>query len=80
MIYAISSTPTDERFITITGPYTHSFTTLPFSEIGLTTEDHPTSIAVNPNTNKIYVANSGSDTVSVISQVSLNKPLLLPSS
>ena len=66
MIYAISYTPPGERFITITDPYTHSLTTLPPSEVGLTTEDHPTSIAVNPNTNKIYVANSGSRHVSVI--------------
>jgi YVTN family beta-propeller protein len=28
--------------------------------------DQPFSIAVNPNTNKVYVTNSGSNTVSVI--------------
>jgi DNA-binding beta-propeller fold protein YncE len=31
--------------------------------------DSPTSIAVNPNTNKIYVANAYSNTVSVIVEI-----------
>src|SRR6187551_746689 len=37
---------------------------------------HPTGIAVNPNNNKIYVANAGSDSISVIDGLStrlLNK-------
>ena len=34
---------------------------------------HPTSIAVNPITNKIYVVNSNSDTVSVIDGIPLQR-------
>jgi YVTN family beta-propeller protein len=39
----------------------------------VTVGKQPYGVAVNPNTNKVYVTNSGSDTVSVISQVSLNR-------
>jgi YVTN family beta-propeller protein len=65
-LYMVHSDPRSEGTVSVIDVQAKKSKNVPIANAAVKSGDEPVDISVNPNTNKIYVANYGSGTVSVI--------------